>query len=152
MISPDRKDTDLELIREMAGLIASGFRAFVTDPARETRHGPTPPQLRILQLVDLQSDISLGEAAASLGITSASASTAFARLSALGWLTKRQDPEDGRGVRFRLSAKGKRVFGSFEKLQKERIGALVEQFDPEEIAMFRSLVQRVTARIEDMYG
>ncbi len=147
-----RGGSDLDVIYEVAALIASGFRAFVSDPATLTRHGATPAQLRLLQLVAMRPGISVTEAAENLAITSASASTALARLSANDWITRHSDPNDARSTHFKLSNRGKKILAEFERIQSERIGALLARFSKKDLKLFRSLTARVTDCIEDMYG
>jgi len=144
--------SDLDIIYEAAALIVSGFRAFVSDPALRTRHGATPAQLRLLQLVAIQPGISVSEAADSFAITNASASTAFARLSAHEWVTRHSDPDDARCTHFKISNRGKKVLAEFERIQSERIEALLARFSKKDIKLFRSLIARTTTCIEDMYG
>jgi DNA-binding MarR family transcriptional regulator len=147
-----RGGTDLDIIYEVATLIASGFRAFVSDPAARTRHGATPAQLRLLQLVAMQPGISVTEAADGLAITNASASTALARLSTNDWVTRHSDPNDARCTYFKLNNRGKKVLAEFERIQTERIDDLLARFSKKDIKLFRSLTARVTSCIEDMYG
>jgi len=147
-----RGGSDLDVIYEVAALIASGFRAFVSDPAALTRHGATPAQLRLLQLVAMRPGISVTEAADNLAITNASASTALARLSANDWVTRHSDPNDARCTYFKLNARGKKILAEFERIQSERIGALLARFTKKDLKIFRSLTASVTDCIEDMYG
>jgi DNA-binding MarR family transcriptional regulator len=96
--------------------------------------------------------ISVTEAADGLAITNASASTALARLSANDWVTRHSDPNDARCTYFKLSSRGKKVLAEFERIQTERIDALLARFSKKDIKLFRSLTARVTSCIEDMYG
>jgi DNA-binding MarR family transcriptional regulator len=100
----------------------------------------------------MQPGISVTEAAEGLAITNASASTALARLSANDWVTRHSDPNDARCTYFKLNSRGKKVLAEFERIQTERIDALLARFSKKDIKLFRSLTARVTSCIEDMYG
>ncbi|MFQ5479446.1 MAG: MarR family winged helix-turn-helix transcriptional regulator [Candidatus Binatia bacterium] len=145
-------DVELDIVYELGSLLASSFRVFVSDPAGQTRHGATPAQLRILQLLSIRPGISVTEVARSLAITNASASVAIGRLADSRWIERYPDPADARRCHVKLSDEGRGVLAEFETLQLERVKTLLDEFGEEEIGTFRSLVGRAARRIVDIYG
>lgn len=144
--------TASEVFNELAGLLDVAFRVFVSDPAASNRHGATPAQLRVLQLLDLRPGIPVTEVARSLVVTAPTASVTLARLESHGWVERSEDPSDARSRLFRLSRTGRAVLKAFQAVQMERVKRLLDRFYPDEIETFRSLSARASQAIAELYG
>jgi DNA-binding MarR family transcriptional regulator len=77
-----------------------------------------------------------------------SVSRAAQALEARGWLRRSPDREDGRSLRIRLTAAGKRGYESLVPLVLEREERLVAGLSPREISELRGLLARLEAAAE----
>lgn len=99
----------------------------VRDEVTETRL--TAHQASILDHLDEEHPIALGELAEHMGVTSSTMSLHIDRLAGLGYVTRVRDPEDGRRVALSLTPDGARVRDARTALDADRVERLLERMD-----------------------
>lgn len=102
----------------------------VRDEVTDTRL--TAHQASILDHLDEEHAVALGELAAHMGVTSSTMSLHIDRLAGFGYVTRVRDPEDGRRVELRLSADGARVRDAKTVLDADRVERLLARLDAPE--------------------
>jgi DNA-binding MarR family transcriptional regulator len=122
---------DAKLLREITG---SGF---------------TLSQLKLLRLVSMAKDHSLGSLAAFLGISAAAASKAVDRLAQRMYLRRSEGERDRRFVHLSLTELGRRTLAAFDAARNERIQAIFAGLSEEELHRSAELLQQLSARIVD---
>ena len=102
-------------------------RRHVRDEVTDTRL--TAHQASILDHLDEEHPIALGELADHMGVTSSTMSLHIDRLDGLGYATRVRDPEDGRRVALRLTPDGARVRDAKTVLDADRVERLLDRLD-----------------------
>jgi len=85
------------------------------------RFGLGYQEIYLLQLLRRRESARIGEISSALGIQVFSATRLVQRLEALGYVSKRRDERDRRGVEVRLEPEGDRFVGEIEKHNFELI-------------------------------
>jgi len=104
----------------------------VRDEISDTRL--TAHQASILDHLDEEHPIALGELADHMGVTSSTMSLHIDRLAGFGYVTRVRDPEDGRRVALRLTPDGSRVREQKTVLDADRVERLLGRLDDRERA------------------
>ena len=99
----------------------------VRDEITDTRL--TAHQASILDHLDEEHPVALGELADHMGVTSSTMSLHIDRLDGLGYATRVRDPEDGRRVALRLTPDGARVRDAKTVLDADRVERLLDRLD-----------------------
>ncbi|MEY4391937.1 MAG: hypothetical protein RLZZ544_646 [Actinomycetota bacterium] len=74
------------------------------------------------------------------------------KLESAGLIERVADPDDGRGLLVRITAKGRRVADQAVRIIVEGHDALFDGLDPGELAVFRSVLAEVLTRAERVVG
>lgn len=102
----------------------------VRDEVTDTRL--TAHQASILDHLDEEHPIALGELADHMGVTSSTMSLHIDRLAGFGYVTRVRDPADGRRVALRLTPDGARVRDAKTVLDEDRVERLLERLTERE--------------------
>jgi DNA-binding MarR family transcriptional regulator len=136
----ERPDLDVEPLQVLSRI--SRLAAIVDDrrAAAFARHDVQAHEFDVLTALRRNGapfELTAGELAASTHVTSGTMTSRLDRLSARGFVTRRADPADGRLVRVRLTAAGRRRVDA----------AMVTLLDSE-----RELLARLDSRVRDGLG
>jgi DNA-binding MarR family transcriptional regulator len=123
---------DANVLREIAG---KGF---------------TISQLRLLRLVSLRKDHSLGSLAAFLGVSAAAASKAVERLARRMYLRRSEGELDRRFVHLSLTELGRRTLAAFDAARGKRIEEIFVGLSADELHRAGELMQGLSARIVEL--
>jgi len=83
-----------------------------------------------------------------LGVTRASASEMARKLEKKGYLRRRRDPGDGRGVSLELTAKGQSVRKRQEALRKEMLSTYFQDITFGEVAIFNEILAKIEVLVD----
>jgi DNA-binding MarR family transcriptional regulator len=109
----------------------------------------TLSQLKLLRLVSLMEDHSIGDVAAFLGVSNAAASKAVDRLVQRMYLRRAEGERDRRVIHLSLTEAGRRVLHAFDAARAKQIEALFGGLSDEELRQSSDLLQKLSARIVD---
>jgi DNA-binding MarR family transcriptional regulator len=115
------------------------------DPAS----GLSAARLSALSVLVFGGAKTLGELAAAEQVRPATMSRIVQALEQQGHVRRERDPLDGRVARLRATAKGERVMHLGRRRRVERLAALLDQLEPEEVERVREaaeLVERALAQ------
>lgn len=104
----------------------------VADPESGSR--ASVHQARILQYLDVEDPVMVGELAEHLGVTASTMSITLKRMEAAGFILRDKDPNDRRVTNVRLSERGARTRENRSMLDPERVAALMARLTPEQRA------------------
>jgi len=106
-------------------------RRFHAIPSRPHR---TPslsvPQLRMLLMLEIEGDASMGELARRASVTMPTATSSINTLVDGRYVSRRRSPDDRRVVLVSLTAKGRKVLERFRAERRERMAAVLGQLSP----------------------
>lgn len=97
-------------------------------------------QEQVLQVLDTNDEITVGELAAILRVRNPTVSKAVMRLTSLGLVERYPEPKDGRTVRVRLTRKGRVMTGRVRGLWDEVEADLIGELAPKERKHLRKLL------------
>jgi DNA-binding MarR family transcriptional regulator len=120
---------DARLLREIAG------------------NGLTLSQLKLLRLISMAKDHSLGGLASFLGISAAAASKAVDRLAQRMYLRRAEGEPDRRFIHLSLTELGRRTLTAFDAARKQRVEEIFADLPDEELHRAAELLQQLSARI-----
>ena len=110
----------------------------------------TLSQLKLLRLVSLMEDHSIGGVAAFLGVSSAAASKAVDRLVQKMYLRRSEGEKDRRVIHLSLTEPGRRVLSSFDSGRQQRLAELFGGMNPEELHRCAESLQHISARLVEL--
>jgi DNA-binding MarR family transcriptional regulator len=108
--------------------------------------GVSEPQYRlILAIAQMQQEegVSIGAVAGRMWVTNNFVTMEVRKLQAMGWVEKRQNPDDGRGVLLRLSQRGRKAFTAEIEIIQSINNVMFDHMSAEEFA----IVSRVAKRL-----
>src|SRR6476646_8958792 len=111
--------------------------------------GLSAARLSALSVLVFGGPKTLGELAAAEQVRPATMSRIVQALERDGHVRRERDPLDGRGGRLRATAKGERVMALGRRGRVERLTALLDRLEPEEVERIREaaeLVERALAQ------
>jgi DNA-binding MarR family transcriptional regulator len=109
-------------------------------------------QEQVLQVLDCNGTLTLGNLATILRVRAPTASKAVTRLTALGLVERSPDPGDGRLVRVRLTKKGRAAAARVEALWDEVESDTLAEFDVDEREQLRKLLLRAGSSLARTLG
>lgn len=101
--------------------------AVVARSVAEVEDQVSVPQLRTLVLIATRGPLNLSAVAEALGVHPSNATRAVDRLVALGFLDRRDAPDDRRNVRLSLTRKGQRLVDSVFAHRRRAIEQVIER-------------------------
>lgn len=125
-------DTDTDLAAELFAVVGR-FRRQLRRATGSSFPGVTEAQAELLRLVGRQPGISVGEAAAELGLAPNTASTLVSKLSADGLLTRTADPDDRRVGRLRLTEHAQRIADESRAARRAALRQLLDRLDARQL-------------------
>jgi len=110
--------------------------------------GLSAPRLSALSVVVFAGPITIGALAAAEQVRPPTMTRLVAALEAQGLVTRVPDPDDGRVVRLRATAKGQRLLAAGRARRVEKLAAQVDALPPDDratLARAAELVERLVA-------
>jgi DNA-binding MarR family transcriptional regulator len=101
----------------------------------------TVSQLHLLKLVADDGGHKVRDVAAFLGVTSPAATKCIDKLERLELLTRVRSTRDRRTTTLSVSDKGRRLVRTYERLKRQRLEPILEEFDPQEIDRLVELLE-----------
>jgi DNA-binding MarR family transcriptional regulator len=137
--------SDAEFRGLIHDLIAYGHKLDACRDAFAAIAGISGAQYEILMLVSRADDLSIGEVAARLHRSGAFITIEANRLAAEGILEKAADPDDGRRVILRMTAKSQRLLERLAPYQRRINDVLFEFLDEKRFRELRALAATLVA-------
>jgi DNA-binding MarR family transcriptional regulator len=137
--------SDAEFRGLIHDLIAYGHKLDACRDAFAAIAGISGAQYEILMLVSRADDLSIGEVAARLHRSGAFITIEANRLAAEGILEKAADPDDGRRVILRMTAKSQRLLERLAPYQRRINDVLFEFLDEKRFRELRALAAKLVA-------
>ena len=132
--------------------LAARLRLAVTRLSRPIRQqvaaGLTPSQISTLASVERLGSPTLGELAAAEQVQPPSMTRTVASLEAAGMLARLVDPDDGRVVRVRVSAEGRRTLQRTRSLRNALLARRLRRLSPEQRGRLSELVELLEQLVE----
>ncbi len=94
------------------------------------------PQLRMLLMLEIDGDASMGELARRASVTMPTATSSINALVDGRYVSRRRSPDDRRVVLVSLTAKGRKVLEHFRAERRERMATVLDQLSPEDQERF----------------
>ena len=138
--------SDAEFRGLIHDLIAYGHKLDACRDAFAAIAGISGAQYEILMLVSRADDLSIGEVAARLHRSGAFITIEANRLAAEGILEKAADPDDGRRVILRMTAKSQRLLERLAPYQRRINDVLFEFLDEKRFRELRALAAELVMR------
>jgi DNA-binding MarR family transcriptional regulator len=110
-----------------------------------TRGSLTLPQFHLLRLVSQDGHSHVGTIAECLGVSPPSISMNIDKLERLELASRHTDEADRRATLLEVSDRGREVVGDYDALVKDRVSAILADFEPEEIDQLNALLERIIA-------
>jgi DNA-binding MarR family transcriptional regulator len=107
----------------------------------------TISQLKILKLLDMTADSTVGDVAAFLGVSDAAASKAVDRLVRKKYLRRAEGREDRRSSELSLAASGRKLLRRYEAAKDDKLSRMFAQLEPEELRQTTGFLERLTKGI-----
>ena len=145
--------TDARAADPDAPTIADGLHSAAIHLLRALRRedaasGLSAPRLSALSVVVFAGPITIGALAAAEQVRPPTMTRLVAALEAQGLVTRVPDPDDGRVVRLRATAKGQRLLAAGRARRVEKLAAQVDALPPDDratLARAAELVERLVA-------
>jgi DNA-binding MarR family transcriptional regulator len=109
-------------------------------------------QEQVLQALDSQGALTMGELASVLRVRVPTASKAVTRLAALGFVERQPDGKDRRSVQVRLTQKGETTSARIQELWNKVEADMVAEFDPKERKRLRKLLLQAATNLAAALG
>lgn len=136
----------MDRVQKVDMLFQSVLARFFAIPARQPVSGNvTFAQMRILWILDLKGDVTLGEVIRWLGISKSTATELVDRLVLGDYLRRQQSPEDRRQVILSLRPHGRALLADFAKRRQERFRRLLKIVNGSDL-------ERMVKALETMNG
>jgi DNA-binding MarR family transcriptional regulator len=104
-------------------------------------------QLNLLKLMCENGKHHVGQMAGYLGVSAPAATKNIDKLERLGLVTRSRSEGDRRTTLLSVSPAGRELVARYERMEKARLGAALDGFDPEEIAAFSRLLERFSVSL-----
>lgn len=118
-------------------------RPYVRDHAPKT--GLSLTEWRVFVRISQHPDTTAAEIAAATGLTSMTVSRAVHKLRGDDLVEGEADPADSRRALLRVTSAGRALFEEIAPDAARNVGAIMAVLSPEELAAFRSVIDRVIA-------
>jgi len=145
-----------ELQRNLHILSAVVRRVLAQVPVESLPDSPiTPEQLKLLRFVALKRGAKVGEVAAGLGITAASASLALDRLQALGYIERKKRSKDRRSVQVFATRSGRALVARVRRIADAKLSRAMGRIGVEDTKRFTELAAKITSILmegEEYFG
>lgn len=125
----------LEVLPQVMGALRDGMRG-------QLNEGLSVPQFRCLNFIDRHPGASIGEVAAFLGVTMATASAMVDRLARAGYATAGVSAQDRRRATLQLSSSGRSLLARLRQGARRDLAATLQPLSAGEL---RSVGQAMTA-------
>jgi DNA-binding MarR family transcriptional regulator len=109
-------------------------------------------QEQVLQVLDQQKSLTMGELASILRVRAPTASKTVTRLAASGLVERIAEGGDRRTIRVKLTRKGKAAAARIQALWDEAEGDLTAGFDPKDSKRLRKHLLRAAANLSTALG
>jgi len=109
-------------------------------------------QEQVLQALDGQDALTMGELASILRVRVPTASKAVTRLAALGFVERQTDGEDRRSVRVKLTQKGETASALIHALWDKVETDMMAEFDAKDLERLRELLLRAATSLAAALG
>ena len=110
------------------------------------------PQLRMLLLLDLEGDSTMGELARRAAVTMPTATASVNALVDGRYATRRRAAHDRRVVVVRLTAKGRRTIAALQEQRRERLHAILAGLSSEDQEDFAEAFETILAVLRKING
>ena len=100
------------------------------------------PQFHLLKLMSINGKHQVGEVGKFLGVSAPAATKNIDKLEGLGLVVRSALKGDRRATLLSVSTKGRRLVSRYEELKSMRLAPILENFTPEEISQFTTLLRR----------
>lgn len=114
--------------------------AFTDNPLEES--GISLPQLSLLDWVAVNPGSNVREVADGLTLTPPTVSVAIRRLEDAGYVDRYADPDDGRAVRFKLTAQGLKLYQRALRFRQAKMHLLLSALTSTEIETLLNLLEK----------
>lgn len=132
----------LAIFRNASRLREAGNAFILAELAREGLTGIAPSHGDILaQLLACESR-NMGELARKTGRSKSTVTALVAKLEQNGYVERRPDPDDSRGVRVRLTPKGRALQPAFERISEGLERLVTSRLTAEEARQFDALLEK----------
>jgi MarR family transcriptional regulator, organic hydroperoxide resistance regulator len=119
-----------------------------TSRGMERRIGVRGPQRLAVRLIGRFPGLPAGHLAELLHVHPSTVSGLLAKLQHQGLITRQPDPRDRRRVRLGLTERGRALDVQAGETIEATVAALLEQMKPDEIAVAREMLERLTERLQ----
>jgi DNA-binding MarR family transcriptional regulator len=109
-------------------------------------------QEQVLQALDGQGTLTMGELASILRVRVPTASKAVSRLAALGFVERQPNGKDRRSVRVKLTQKGETASAGIHALWDKVEADMMAEFDPKESKRLRKLLLQAATNLAAALG
>lgn len=109
---------------------------------------PTLPQVRVLLALNILGPSHLKQVARYVGISGSSASEMVERLVEMGWISRRQDPDDRRQVILELTSEIQQRVQRYEKHMHGRVLQILDHLTDEQVDRWIEIAEEVTRVIQ----
>ncbi len=138
----------LERRREVADRLHSAAIHLLRRVKRtDERTGLSPARLSALSVLVFGGECSLSELARAEQVTLPTMTRLVQGLETDGLAVRRRNPDDGRGIRIRASARGKRILERARQARIESLAALLEDVPDTRI----SILEKAVKTIEELF-
>ncbi len=115
---------------------------------REVSPAPlTLSQFHLLKLVSFDGQQNMGQLADFLGVSPPAATKSIDKLEGLGLVTRSRSTGDRRATLLAVSPEGRRLVEAYEALKTSRLSPVLGHFLPDEIVVFRELLERFSVSL-----
>ena len=146
-ITPELTNDFLAGARVFAKAVREVFEAAVL---KEVAGGKvTFPQLKMLYLVAQTGTVTVGDAAAFLGVTSAAASKAVEKLVRRRYLRRNDIQGDRRTSQLSITDASRRLLDAYEAARNQKAAEIFAQYSPEQLRYTAELLDHLAAGISE---
>jgi DNA-binding MarR family transcriptional regulator len=149
--APEAASTPDDTATELADRLHSAAIHLLRRLRREdARTGLSGPRLSALSVVVFAGPLTLGELAAAEQVRPPTMTRLVRALEARGLVTRESDEQDGRVVRLRATAKGRRLMAEGRARRVRALARELERLDAEELAALRdgaAAIEHVAERL-----
>jgi DNA-binding MarR family transcriptional regulator len=110
----------------------------------------TLSQFHVLKLMTFNGQHQVSEVASFLGVSPPAATKNIDKLERIGLMVRAQSAGDRRATLLSVTDKGRRLVQRYERLKAERLAAVLEAFEPQEVTRLASLLERFSVALLDL--
>lgn len=144
-ITPELTNDFLAGARVFARAVRDVFEAAVLREVAGDK--VTFPQLKLLYLVSQTGSVTVGDAAAFLGVTSAAASKAVEKLVRRRLLRRNDIQGDRRTSQLSITEASRKLLEAYEAARNQKAAEIFAQYSPEQLRYTAELLDRLAAEI-----